>query len=701
MLRPLHRYSIAALASALLLIAPLAGAAPVDINADHISRTADGVVRASGHVIITREFDTLSADKVSYRSKEHVLQASGHVVIISRKAKIEADKATMHTASKAGHMDNAVITLPDGSRLKASHLKRIDAQTYEADELSYSACPVDDESWRIRARHGLLDQHSGSLTTTGSRFELAGIPVLYVPWWQQATRRKSGFLMPGFGIGKRRGTEVALPYYWAPSTSWDATLTPHWMSARGIMGELELRHRSVTGNEFIQMAGIRDSITHSNRNRLKAKIDRQLPASLYFNASVDHVSDHDYIADYATSTDLSTPYLRSSATLSQSGSYASFSGNWSLQAQHQQNTLLNSNASTLQILPRLQSQLQWTLPGNALLHLDQQSTRFDRRLGIDGWRMDLHPYIELPWELAGGGITATLSAGTHHTRYWLQNNPPATLANSIPSRSTAELSMELRSDFESINQQRTLRHVISPVVRYDFIHAPDQTGLPNFDSGFSQLTFSNLLAGNRFTGYDRIERINRFSLMLESKLQLKTENTDIARDVLIARIGTAIDMLRQRIDRTLQQRPTQALSNLLGEISWSPATGISLSGAGQYNSAANYWATISSALNLTSTDKQLHLGYIFTDKRYATPAKLINISGTYQLQQRWHASASWQYDILQKLSQQASVGLQYQHACWTIGLEAYRSNRRSGTTTSSNLGFTLLLEFKGLGSVGS
>jgi len=161
----------------------------------------------------------------------------------------------MHTGSKTGQMHNATVFLPNGERLTAKRLKRIDDQTLEADELTFSSCPVGDDSWRIAASHGVLDQQEGSLTTHHSRLELGGIPVLYTPWWQQATRRKSGLLMPVVGVGKRRGTEVALPYYIAPSANWDATLTPHWMSARGIMGEAEVRHASVLGSERINVAG--------------------------------------------------------------------------------------------------------------------------------------------------------------------------------------------------------------------------------------------------------------------------------------------------------------------------------------------------------------------------------------------------------------------------------------------------------------
>ncbi len=694
----------------LLFIAPGAFAAPVDIDADEISRTADGVVIARGHVIIKRQFDTLTADQVTYRSNEHVLEAKGHVIIKSDKAMIHAEQAIMHTGSQTGTMRKAVIILPGGERLTAERVKRIDDQTFEAEELTFSSCPIDQESWRIAASHAVLDQQGGSLTATHGRFELWGVPVLYAPWWQQALKRKSGLLMPKVGSGKRRGTEVSLPYYFAPSANWDATLTPRWMSARGFMGETELRHVSAWGRETIDVAAINDNVTGRNRSRMQGRLHWRLPADLSLDALADHVSDHNYLADYATGGEISSIYLRSLATLSQSlqfdgnqsdsKQYGGVQGDWMLQGIHQQNMLLTSNATTLQILPRLQSNLQWALSPHALFHFDQQSTRFDRRSGVDGWRVNLHPYIEIPWELAGGGISATLTGGAQHTRYWLNGNPA--LSNTTPARTTGEASLQIRSDFEHLGADRTWRHVISPIARYDYIDAPNQSALPNFDSAFGLLTWSNLLSGSRFSGYDRIEKTNRVSLLLESRLQFKASGKNAASDVLIVRAGGTYDLLRKSVDNALQAAPTRPFSNLLGELIWLPASNIRLYSSGQYNTAERYWATIVSSVDWTvSQGNQVHVGYQFTDARYATAAQLLDINASASLNTRWQATGRWQYDMALKLSQQTAIGLQYNHACWKLGLEGYRVNRRSGTSTAANFGFRLLLEFKGLGSVGS
>ncbi|GAV19956.1 LPS-assembly protein [Mariprofundus micogutta] len=685
--------------AAMFFMASTAYAAPVDIAADEIARNPDGTVVAKGNVIIKRVADILYADEVIYRTEQQVLEARGHVVIESPQATIRANEAVMNTGSQTGNILNAVITLPGGERLQAARLKRIDDQTFEAEEIIYSACPINEESWRVRANHALLDQQDGSLTTTDARFELWQVPVLYAPWWQQPLRRKSGLLMPSVGSGNRRGTEIGLPFYFAPAESWDATLTPRWMSARGFMGEAEFRHASSIGTETMSAAGINDTLTARSRVRLQSDIHWHLPAGFSFDVEADHVSDSDYLADFGTEEGSSTRYLQSSATLSQSGIYDNLEEELSLTAQHQQDLLLTSNATTLQILPRLQSSLIWPALPSLTLGFEQQTTRFDRRLGVDGWRMVLHPFMEIPLELAGGGISAKLHVGTHHTRYWLKQL--AANAQSNPSRTTAEASLEVRSDFEGINSERTWRHAISPILRYDFVSAPDQSNLPNFDSTFGLLSWSNLMSGNRFSGFDRIEKANRFSLVLENRLQHKVNPESAATDFLVVRAGASYSLQRQTVDAALKPAATRPFSNLLAEITFQPASGISMYSSGQYNTVDRYWATISSAINLNGKMGNLTLSHQLTDARYTTESQLLNVAASLRLGNRWLAKGSWQYDHLLKISQYTSLGMQYQHPCWKLGAEGYRINRRTGTAKASNLGFRILLEFKGLGSVGS
>jgi len=667
----------------------------VDIAADTIVRDPYGAIVAEGDVIIRRKDETLKADQVTYDAANKKVEARGHVTIESEKATIRAESVRMHTAKKSGEMHKAEVTLKGGERLSAGLLKRQDNGVITAEDAAFTSCPPESEAWTMRASAVELDQEEGILTTKHARFEVVGVPVFYAPYWHQVLRRKSGFLNPHVANGKVRGTEVALPLYLAPADNWDVTLTPHWMTARGLMGETEFRFATQGGLINLQAKGIRDKKTSRQRSRLRADIEERLPFDIYFSADADHISDQLFLADFETDAlDVSKRYLRSNASFSQEFEY----GEWNLLASHRQNLVTPSNAATLHILPRFESGLHLPLiSGMAILHLDQQTTQFTRTVGIHGTRLDLNPYLEIPMQFAGGGFQSTIEIGGRHTRYWLKGVGVA--GSTMPTRNTFEASLDNRIHFERISENRRWRHTVTPILRYDYIAAPDQGTLPNFDSSFGQLTMNNLLTGNRFSGRDRIERLSRISAMLETGLQHKGSSDAPAHTYLQAKVGAAYELKRQTIDTALLAAPTRPYSDLLGEIGIHPTANIHLTADGQYDPAQKFWATAKADLTMNSeTGHHLRTSWQYTDARYAIASEFVTIDAGLQLTRRWDLFGRWQFDLLLRQTQQGSGGLHYVHPCWDMRIEGYRY-RLKGTNTNSDIGFRFLLGFTGLGSV--
>jgi LPS-assembly protein len=681
------------LALSLTLLPATANA--VDVVADTITRDAEGALTAEGSVIIEREGETLAADRVIYDAKKREFKANGNVTITSKGSTIRAESGEMHTINKTGELHNAEATLKGGERLSSALLKRDENGVVTAEDATITSCPPDAETWLLKASHAELDQENGLLTARNARFELAGVPLFYTPYWSQTLRRKSGLLMPSVSTSNIRGTDVALPYYFAPAQNWDATLTPRWMTARGFMGAVELRHTSSGGHEEIQLEGLNDKVVSLQRGRVRGDIYRALPYDINFTAKGDHISDRKYLADFSTdSIDVSKSYLQSEASLSQRRELDS----WSLFARHQQDLTTPSNAATLQILPRFESEVRVPVASDAAtLVLEQETTQFARQTGVDGWRLDLNPFIEVPWQLPGGGINSTLKIGGRHTHYWLKES----IGESNLSRNTFEASLDNRINFERISESRKWRHTITPILRYDYIAAPDQSALPNFDSAFSQLSMSNLLTGNRFTGRDRIERLNRFSLLFETGLQHKGQAGATSQDIINAKLGGAYELRQESVDTAVLPAATHPISNLLGEISIYPLAGISVSAGGQYSPIDRYWATAYSSLRMASENgHKLNVSWQRTDARYAAASELIASNATLRVARRWNAFGRWQYDPRLKLTQQASAGIHYLHPCWDLRIEGYQNNV-NGSTTTSDFGVRFLLGFKGLGSVGS
>jgi len=669
-------------------------AAEVDMVADKITRDANGVITATGKVEIQHKDEIIRADKVRYDAAGKRIQAEGHVHIHSAKADIHAASGNISTTDKSGELLDVTVDLPDGEQLKAKRLLRLNDHAYQAFQPVVTTCPEDELAWRLYASEGLLDQNKGVFKANDATFEFAGVPVFYSPYWQHTLRRESGFLVPSFSVGKRRGTEWALPYYLAPQPDWDATITPHWMSARGLMMESELRHISTYGREQIQFEGLHDKVLNRSRSRLRGEGYWKLPLDMSLSIRGDEVSERDYVADFShDSSQISRRYLSSHATLAQDFEY----GQWSLASIYNHDISTANNKATLQQYPNFNLNMELPLfDSPATLHLIQNTTRFSDSNGanaIRDWRVYAHPYVTIPWDMPGGGASTTLTVGMTHTQYWLNQG-----AARKPSLSAGEVSLDSSMTFERINDAKTVRHSIIPRIRYDFNTVSNRPGVPNFDSALSPLRLSNLFSGNRYSGLDNVERSNRISFLLTNNIETRDAPDEPSRNVLSISGGAQYNM-RSRFNAL---GTATSFSNLLGLMEFSPLANLTASVEGEYDPTRTYWNRVTETLTVNSADgDRLSASHVANNTELATISEAIEAAGTVVIRQRWKAKGSVNYDAVQKFIQQVTLGLTYTHPCWDIGLEAHRINRPTGTAGASDIGASLLIGFKGLGSVGS
>ncbi|MDQ6964448.1 MAG: LPS assembly protein LptD [Mariprofundales bacterium] len=586
------------------------------------------------------------------------------------------------------------ITLASGEHADARRAEQLGPAHFMLHQAAFTTCPQGDRGgWWLRADEAELNQQSGVLTAHGVRFDLAGLPILYSPYWQHPLRRRSGLLMPKLGFGKRRGSELSLPLYWAPSASWDATITPHWMEARGLQGGIELRHASHLGREMVELEGVRDrQLGNVVRKAASAAVNWQLAHGLSFDLDGSYVGDRGYLADFSPDAiNGATRYLTSTATIGWQG----LQGRSLLMVQRSQNLAVSNDAATLQILPRLESHHRLPLRGGGLLFgLDQQSTNFSRSVGSSGVRVVLAPYLELPWQMAGGGARALLHIGVRRVDYRLRNglSPKRQHINSLDG------SLTIATTFARIGGDGLWSHQISPTLRYDHISAPDQSRLPQFDSSFVRLNMSNLMQGSRFIGNDRVERTDRLSLLFTQRLQHKERLAAAAETLFTTTLGISYDLLRQSVDRALQPLASRPWSNLLGTMKWQPWQGVTLSADGQYDAANRYWAY--STLSATAGDGRgdtLQVLYHQTDRRYVTAAESIESRVAVALADRWSAAGRLHYDLRQRLTRFANVTMTYDHACWKITLEGYQNRLQAATSSQRDVGGRVEFSVNGLG----
>ena len=174
----------------------------VILQADTIEENRDtSVVTASGNVEIRVGDRTLLADRVVYDRNSETMRAQGHVQISDGTGQVQfADEIEADEDFRNGFATRFSARLSENSLVTASSAIRTDGTKNALEQVVYTNCPVcieenRDPTWVLRARRAMLDQEDQMITYQDAVLEVAGVPVLYVPWFAHPdlnSERRSG-----------------------------------------------------------------------------------------------------------------------------------------------------------------------------------------------------------------------------------------------------------------------------------------------------------------------------------------------------------------------------------------------------------------------------------------------------------------------------------------------------------------------------
>jgi LPS-assembly protein len=215
-------------------------------------------ITAEGDVQVRYQGRTMRADRIVYDLDTGRIRATGNVEIVERDGSptyaedVEVDEEL--TLGVATELQSRFA--PQGSLAARTAIRREDGRS-ELGQVIYTSCPLcegDTErppTWTLRARRAVQDPDSQMISYRDAVLEVAGIPVLYAPYFAHpdpTAGPRSGFLVPDLGRNRRLGTFVEIPYYWAISPYQDLTVTPRVHSQVNPLLGFEYRKRFWSGD---------------------------------------------------------------------------------------------------------------------------------------------------------------------------------------------------------------------------------------------------------------------------------------------------------------------------------------------------------------------------------------------------------------------------------------------------------------------
>jgi LPS-assembly protein len=663
----------------------------IEISSDSAAVGVDGDAVLTGDVRVIQGDRILSAEDVTYEAEKNLFKVEGTVRYVDPTLEVSGRGGRYDPAGGAA-FESATFALPERPARGAAERMEIDADgDIRLQEVWFSTCPAERPDWRIRASRIDLDMRTRNGTGRDAAVEFKGVPILYLPWisFPVGDQRKSGFLFPSVGFSSRSGAEIGVPYYFNLAPNYDLTLEPAFYGRRGVdlggrFRYLTERHRGRLQARFLPS----DLLKDADREWLQLRHDGDLGAGWHLDIDAQHVSDAEYFEDFSQGgADSSTTFLDQALAVSYEDE------RWALLGELRDFQTIDRALAPLDrpyaTLPRLLARGDLPLgPQRSLLAgLDAELVRFDRDVGVTGWRLDTRPRLELA--LDRPGWFARPGVAWRHTRYDLSG---VTTGAEAPTRSlpSAWVDMGLRLE-RTATDSAAPRVTLEPRMLYLWTPFREQDFLPVFDTALPDLDFGQLFSTERYVGADRVADANQLSLGATARVY-----DGGGRQLLSATLGQIryFETPRVRLpDEPASRRRESDLVAELGVSAWSHWTaqfGLQWNTRDEQRERNNFRLRYS-----PDEQRALNLAYNFQQGGI----EQTEFSGAWPLGREWSAFGKLVYDLQSDSGLEQYAGFEFRSCCWRLRAvgRRYVSNRTGERDTQ----FYLQLELNGLSSVGS
>ncbi len=689
----------------------------VIIDGDKLELHLDRKMRSIGNASIHRGKQNVYGDIIEYDVQNDELHVIGNARIEVGDTKLVGPELHMQLSESIGKMRDASISItkPAAPNPQISSDSATDADSlafssapqqtkargdakmlfFEGQDKKrltgarYTTCAVDVDDWYIKASEIELNDYTESGSAKNAHIEFKGMPLLYTPWinFSFNNQRKSGFLAPTIGSTSQNGFEVLTPFYWNISPNMDATLAARILSKRGVQlqGEFRYLKENFSGIDNIEYLPS-DSLTNTTRYYANLKHSQNFGNGWSAGYSLEKTSDNQYFSELSNRIVTTSRVL-----LPQEFNVDYADDNWRFNAIAQKFQTLDGASFPYERLP------QMTLTGNKYYgdintNLYTQLVAFDTNKNaptrVTGTRLTAYPSISIPLNKPYGYVTPKF--GIHYTNYNLNN-----IANNLESQQRTlpifSLDSGLYFDRNFKISSRGYSQTLEPRLFYVYVPDKEQSDIPIFDTGESDLNFSSLFSENQFTGNDRINNANQVSLALTTRFIESSSGTQR----LSASIGQRFYFADQKVTLpgavVRKRNSSDIIAGLNGHLknSWD------IDAFWQYNTdnSSSVHTTLAGRYN-PEPGKTLNLSYSYRRDSLSQ----FDVSGQWPLGKGWYGIGRANYSLRESQVIETLAGVEYNAGCWQA-----RSviQRISTATAEANYALFFQLELGGIASIGA
>jgi len=671
--------------------------APVEASADSV-QTKDGIVTLNGATEITYQNRKLTAENSRYNRDTGEVDIDGSLTYESDGVRLNSNDATFDLNQNIFATGPSDYELNLGSMRatgRASAMSRNAEGLFRLENATYSTCPPGDTSWYIKADSITLDPDAGIGTAKNIRLRFKGVPLLALPRFSFpiSPQRKTGFLAPILASNDATGIELHVPWYWNIRPNLDATLTPRYMTRKGLQLQGELRYVNAQGNWQLDSEYLYDDkVALENRHRRFSRLRHQGEFLQNWTTALDAsaVSDKDYFEDLGDSLSIaSITHLERRADLVYQDKFYRFMTR--LQSYQTVDEAIEADERPYRRLPQFLFTADWPrFAWGGKPSVDGELVYFDRDSSITGSRFDIHPRISLPVNRDAWFFYPTLSA--RYTYYSLSDTDEAP---SEINRTLAAAAIDTGLFFDRPTDDDGSLQTLEP--RLFFLSVPfrEQRDIPVFDSSELDFNISQLFRENRFSGADRVGDANQISAALTTRFI----DGPTGREDLRASVGQIFYFDDRRVNLAGDAIDTGSTSDFVAELAaelddnWLVRANI------QFD-PDNRNTVRSSALLSYQPDRNriLNLAHRNVDTGSSAETEQLDFSFVWPIKDQWRVAGRWNYSLDSNRSIENMLGIEYESCCWAFRFATRRFVSDDGLDHDNSYYFQLVL--KGLAPVG-
>ena len=599
--------------------------------------------------------------------------------------------------------------------------------------VSMTTCNPFSNAWKLQSSTLKLNDDTGMGTAYNAILFIHHIPVFYTPYisFPITNKRKSGFLMPNFGLSDIDGTSLSTPYYWNMAPNYDMTITPNFMRKRGVLTSslfryldtkgagqayfsfipddkvfAQLKQNVTDGSKPVASPNLKNNLLSSSNDRYEFGWQDNTQYSPYLQSAVDidYVNDAEFLLDFPSAplragTEFSN--ILPTTQLQQSVNVTYATNHWSVNSEFENFQTLHPislpeapdqyarvpDIDAIGIYPNILPDVNLTIDTEASHFVHPLFQRdYQTLLTVTGYRYNFSPSVDLYLAKAWGYIDPRITAT--QTFYDLQN-PIINAANPNLSQKPSmqrnvpifDIDSGLYFDRNISFDKTSFIQTLEPRLFYLYSPFVQQDDFPNFDSSLNPAsTFDQLFNINRFQGFDRYGDANQITLALTSRFI----NSATGSDVVDLDIGQIVYFQNRQVTvpgpngqppstNQLAQNK-DSVSPLVGQVNWQFMNHWTLTGNLAYDTLRNDLKNSNSSL-IYSTGKNQYLSAGFTylkdgetEGNNTVDLEQINLGLVWPIGVHWHTIGGVVYNISRQFPQTYIYGLQYNNCCWAVRL---------------------------------